>query len=157
MGKYEPEIVNMGSAVKPGLGFYDDETTGLFLKSKSTIGIATGGSEIASIASKALSLGANAKIYCGSETVADDGCITFPAHTVFMFGWILAKAGASYTLFNVTADGTVTLLTDTSSDVTKNADTDGKLCIGTAATQNPLQIKNGLGNAYDVNYFIVYY
>ena len=154
---YDPFKGIDGTAAAPAFTFKDEPDTGIYRKTTDTIGFAAGGAEIGSLASKALSFGSNAKIYCGGGTVEDDGSITLPAHTVFMFGWVVAKVAASFALFNVSANGTVDLLTDVSGDIVANANTDNKLCIGSAETQNPLQIKNRLGDAYDVNYFIVYY
>lgn len=164
--KQEPQSVNAGSAATPGVNFYDDEDTGIFRKAANTIGLAAGGSEVASFASAGaaiatlaaatLTTGQNAKIFAGSATLADDAKVALPAHTVFMFGIVLAKEGATFTIFYATALGAVSLISNTA-DVAANADTDAKLDIGITNPDNPIEIKNRLGDAYDVNYFIVYY
>lgn len=154
--KQEPQSVNAGSAATPGVNFYDDEDTGIFRKAANTIGFAAGGAEIASLAAQALAMGQNAKIYFGSSSLADHGKVALPAHTVFMFGIVLAKAGATFAIFYATAAGAVTLVSNTS-DVVANANTDAKLDIGITNPDNPIEIANELGNTYDVNYFIVYY
>lgn len=156
VNSYEPVELCKGSAAVPSLTFNEDDNTGLFSKSADTIGIAAGGAEIISLASKALAMGQSAKVFFGSSTLADDGKVALPAHTVFMFGIVLAKAGATFAIFYSTALGAVSLVSNTS-DVAANADTDAKLDIGITNPDNPIEIKNRLGDSYDVNYFIVYY
>jgi len=143
-------------SLAPAFSFKDEADTGIYRKTTYTIGLTVGGAEIASLAAKALAMGQSAKIFFGSSTLADDGKVALPAHTVFMFGIVLAKEGATFTIFYATALGAVTLVSNTD-DVVDNADTDSKLCIGITDPDNPIEIKNRLGDAYDVNYFIVYY
>ncbi len=79
-----------------------------------------------------------------SKDVVDDGVITLKAVTSHGFGTVLVGTDvATRTQFFVDSTGTVTLLNNTV-DVVANADTDTKLCIGTALPQEPLQIKNRL-------------
>lgn len=156
VNSFEPVKLCKGSASVPALTFNEDENTGIFSKDADTLGIAAGGAEIISLASKALAMGQSAKVFFGSSTLADDGKVALPAHTVFMFGIVLAKAGATFAIFYSTALGAVSLVSNTS-DVAANADTDAKLDIGITNPDNPIEIKNRLGDSYDVNYFIVYY
>jgi hypothetical protein len=153
---YDPFKGIDGTAAAPAFSFKDEPDTGVYRKTTDTIGFAAGGAEIASLAAKALAMGQSAKIFFGSSTLADDGEVALPAHTVFMFGIVLAKAGATFAIFYATAAGAVTLVSNTS-DVVANADTDARLDIGITNPDNPIEIKNRLGATYDVNYFIVYY
>ena len=153
---YDPFKGIDGTAAAPAFSFKDEPDTGVYRKTTDTIGFAAGGAEIASLAAKALAMGQSAKIFFGSSTLADDGEVALPAHTVFMFGIVLAKAGATFAIFYATAAGAVTLVSNTS-DVVANADTDARLDIGITNPDNPIEIKNRLGDSYDVNYFIVYY
>ena len=153
---YDPFKGIDGTAAAPAFSFKDEPDTGVYRKTTDTIGFAAGGAEIASLAAKALAMGQSAKIFFGSSTLADDGEVALPAHTVFMFGIVLAKAGATFAIFYATAAGAVTLVSNTS-DVVANADTDARLDIGITNPDNPIEIKNRLGASYDVNYFIVYY
>ena len=153
---YDPFKGIDGTAAAPAFTFKDEPDTGVYRKTTDTIGFAAGGAEIASLAAKALAMGQSAKIFFGSSTLADDGKVVLPAHTVFMFGIVLAKEGATFTIFYATALGAVSLISNTD-DVAANADTDAKLDIGITNPDNPIEIKNRLGDAYDVNYFIVYY
>ena len=131
-------------------------TQGYYLKDSDTIGLAGGGAEIAAFASKAFSMGGqSAKIYFGSSTLADHEGVALPTYTVFMFGIILGKAGATFTLFYATPAGAVTLVSETS-DVVANATTDAKLDVG-VATANPIVLTNELGGTYDFNYVVWYY
>lgn len=84
------------------------------------------------------------------ETVADEGTFTLEAVTNHGWGQIMANNGAIYANFVVDNDGDVTLIYH-SGNVTNNADTDGYLCIGTAAAQEPLTIKNRLGTSYQIS------
>jgi len=153
---YDPFKGIDGTAAAPAFTFKDEPDTGIYRKTTDTIGFAAGGAEIASLAAKALAMGQSAKIFFGSSTLADDGKVALPNHTVVMFGIVLAKAGATFAIFYATAAGAVTLVSNTS-DVVANADTDAKLDIGITNPDNPIEIKNRLGDSYDVNYFIVYY
>ena len=94
-------------------------------------------------------------IWTKNENVSDDGTFNLPAITDSAFGWVAAGNNEEYALFGIDNDGDVTLISN-SSNVVANADTDGNLCIGTAATQEPLTIKNRLAAAKDINLFLVY-
>jgi len=91
--------------------------------------------------------------YQGS--VVDDATFDLPAITNSAFGWVTAGSNEERTLFTINATGTVTLISN-SANVVANADTDAKLCIGTAATQEPLTIRNRLGNAKNINLVVWY-
>jgi len=153
---YDPFKGIDGTAAAPAFSFKDEPDTGIYRKTTDTIGFAAGVAEIASLAAKALAMGQSAKVFFGSSTLADDGKVALPAHSVFMFGIVLAKAGVTFTIFYATALGAVSLISNTA-DVAANADTDAKLDIGITDPANPIEIKNRLGGTYDVNYFIVYY
>jgi len=97
---------------------------------------------------------ATLKAFLYNKSVVDDGIITLPAVTTIGRGRVFVEGGATYAEFFVNGTGTVTLLGAavlTTADVVANADTDTKLCIGTAAAQEPLQIKNRLGAAKVIN------
>ncbi len=95
------------------------------------------------------------KVFAYNKSVADDGIVTLPAVTTNGYGKItVGTTAATYAQFVVGSTGTVTLLgvaVITTADVVANADTDAKLCIGTAGTQEPLQIKNRLGSTQVLN------
>lgn len=156
VNSYEPIEAVPGSAAVPGYTFNEDEDTGLFGKSANTIGIAAGGSEIASIASKAFAMGQNARVFFGSSSLADHGKVALPAHTVFMFGIVLAAAGTEFAIFYATPAGAITLVSETA-NVAAMGTGDGKLNIGLSNPNNPIEISNELGSTKDVNYIIVYY
>jgi hypothetical protein len=61
----------------------------------------------------------------------------------------------NYAVFYVNSGNTVVLLH--SDNAVANADTDNKLCIGTAAAQNPLIIKNRSGSTRYLTVFFMYY
>ena len=88
---------------------------------------------------------ASLKFFGHNKSVADDAVITLPAVTTNGWGYVAAHTdAANRTFFIVDSTGTVTLLNNAGS-VVANADTDTNICVGTAATQEPLQIKNRLG------------
>jgi hypothetical protein len=90
------------------------------------------------------------------ETVADDATVTaLPSITNAGFGYIQVGNNEEYALFLIDNDGDVVLLIN-SANVVSGADTDGKLCIGTAATQEPLVIRNRLGASKNVNLMLWY-
>ena len=95
------------------------------------------------------------KVFAYNKSVVDDGIVTLPAVTTNGYGKItVGTTAATYAQFVVGSTGTVTLLgvaVITTADVVANADTDAKLCIGTAGTQEPLQIKNRLGSTQVLN------
>lgn len=86
--------------------------------------------------------------------VADNGEVTLKAITTAAMGLVICGP-SEYAIFLVDDDGDVTLIAN-SANVVANATTDTNLCIGTAATQEPLVIKNMLGGALDVNLIIWY-
>lgn len=88
-------------------------------------------------------------------SVADDGTVTLPAFTNGCHGFVIAGLNEERTEFWVDDDGDV-VLSDNSANVVANADTDTNLCIGTAATQEPLLIKNRLGAAKNLIIVIWY-
>lgn len=90
--------------------------------------------------------------YQGS--VADDGTFNLPAITTAAM-CLITCGSAEYALFYIDDDGDVTLIAN-SANVVANADTDTNLCIGTAATQEPLTVRNRLGGALDVNLIMWY-
>jgi hypothetical protein len=90
------------------------------------------------------------------EAVADDANLTaLPSITNSAFGYIQIGNNEEYALFLIDNDGDVVLLMN-SANVVSGADTDGRLCIGTAATQEPLVIKNRLGASKNVNLMLWY-
>lgn len=94
----------------------------------------------------------NGAIYWASATsVADDGTVTLPTITAdsSAHGWIRASRSVAITEsaeFEINSAGTAVIIRGTA-NVVVNADTDDKLCIGTAAGQNPIIVKNRLGGA----------
>lgn len=94
--------------------------------------------------------------YGFNKSLADDGTTNLPAVTTNGFGVVIADTTSlAYTLFFVDSTGTVTLVNNTAT-VVANADTDTKVCIGTAATQEPLVIKNRLGDVKVLNILFWY-
>jgi hypothetical protein len=93
--------------------------------------------------------------YWGSTTsVADDGTIVLPAITANASAHGIVQVSAAGAIeqsaeFEIDSTGNVALIRGTD-NVVANADTDGMLCIGTAAAQNPLTIKNRLAGAKTV-------
>ncbi len=95
-----------------------------------------------------------------SDSVADDGSVTLPDQDTHAFGVVMVStdggAMAEYAQFIVDNDGDVTVLSK-STNVVNNADTDGNVCIGTAAAQTNLLIKNRLGATRRVSVHYWYY
>ena len=92
--------------------------------------------------------------------ILDDGEITLPtvgADWSLSCEVILSSAGVidANAKFLMDSTGTVTQQYD-SGNVVYNIDTDTKLCIGTAAGQNPLIIKNRLGGTKNI-FVILFY
>lgn len=91
--------------------------------------------------------------------VTDDGTITMPfSIDYFAWGWIAVGSSTNldgHSMFFVDGNGDVTLISN-SSNVVANADTDGKLCVGTSGTQEPLVIKNRLGASKHITLMIFY-
>ncbi len=86
---------------------------------------------------------------------ADDAVITCPAITTSAYGVVILGDAEEYARFIINSTGTVTLL-DNSANVVSNSDVDGKMCVGTGATQEPLQIKNRMGSSKTINCMIWY-
>ena len=84
------------------------------------------------------------KMFGYNKSVADDGIIYLPAITTNAMGFVVVGDDEERAFFTVNSTGTVTLI-NSSANITVNADTDGKLCLGTGAAQEPLQVKNRLG------------
>jgi hypothetical protein len=88
--------------------------------------------------------------------LANDAILTLPfSVTSSARGFIAAGNNEERTDFWIDNDGDVTLVNN-SVNVVANADTDDKLCIGTAAAQEPLQIKNRL-NATKKIFLVIWY
>jgi len=91
--------------------------------------------------------------------VADEGSITMPFLVDYVaWGWITASTATvinDRTFFFIDGNGDVTLVSATG-NVVANADTDTKLCVGTAASQEPLVIKNRLGASKHITLMIFY-
>lgn len=83
-----------------------------------------------------------------SASVADDGTVSLPEVTVSGIGKIVVGNDEERADFSVDASGNVSLWSY-SANVAANADTDGKICIGTSVA-NPVVIKNRLGSAKTV-------
>ena len=86
-----------------------------------------------------------------AAAIADDGIKILPtilANYAAKVEVIVSSAGVidANATFMIDSTGTVTPQVD-SGNVVYNVDTDAKLCIGTAAAQNPLTIKYRLGSA----------
>lgn len=76
--------------------------------------------------------------------VADDATFTLPSVTNSGFGTLVAGADEERAQFSIKSDGTVNLIM-ASANIVANADTDGKICIGTSVA-SPCVIKNRLGS-----------
>ena len=92
--------------------------------------------------------------YRYAAAIADDGTTALPAITVNYAAKVEVIVSAvgiidANATFMIDSTGTVTPQID-SGNVVYNIDTDTKLCIGTAAAQNPLTIKNRLGDAKNI-------
>jgi len=84
-----------------------------------------------------------------AESVADDGTIALPTITAnyAAHGFITVSAAGvieQSAEFEIDSTGDAALIRATAA-VVVNADTDTKLCIGTADNQNPMTVKNRLG------------
>ena len=80
--------------------------------------------------------------------ILDDG--TFPLPLISNSGWGVLVVGSDEerASFSMASDGTINLIYG-SSKVVVNADTDGKICIGTSVA-NPCIVKNRLGSTKTV-------
>lgn len=95
-----------------------------------------------------------AGVYRYAASIADDGTTALPtitANYAALCEVIVSSAGVidANATFLIDSTGNVTAQID-SGNVVYNADTDTKLCIGTAAAQNPLTVKNRLGGAKNI-------
>lgn len=89
----------------------------------------------------------NIKEFRYKGSLADDAAYTLPFELTAPGGWGMAFCGNNeYALFRVSGAGVVTLIYNTT-NVVANADTDTKFCVGSAASQDPLQFKNRLGSS----------
>jgi hypothetical protein len=88
--------------------------------------------------------------------LANDAIYTLPfSVTSSARGFIAAGNNEERSDFWIDNDGDVTLINN-SANVVANANTDDKLDIGTAAAQDPLQIKNRLGSTKKI-FMIIWY
>ncbi len=83
-------------------------------------------------------------------SLADDASYTLPSLVNNGHGFITVGSDVERTEFTVDSAGTVNIIMG-SDNVVANANTDTAFCIGTAATQNPLILKNRLGATRVVN------
>ena len=80
-----------------------------------------------------------------SGTLADDATYTLPfSQTLAIFGFVQCK-NANWAGFYVDSTGAAYNINGT--NYALNADTDGKICIGTAASQVPTIFKNRAGSS----------
>ena len=91
----------------------------------------------------------NPKVFRYQGNVLDDASVDLPPVTNSGFGWVIAGANEERSMFAIDADGTVTLISN-STNVVANANTDVKLCIGSDAYE-PIHIKNRLGGTKNFN------
>jgi hypothetical protein len=101
-----------------------------------------------------------AKYWAVVVNVADDGTVLLPTVTADAAGHGFIQVSAAGVIeqsaeFEIDSTGTAALIRGTAA-VVVNADTDTKLCIGTAAAQNPMTIKNRLGGTKTVMLTIWY-
>lgn len=87
--------------------------------------------------------------------LADDATFNLPTITDSCWGFIQAGNNEEYAIFTIDDDGDVTLISN-SANVVANVDIDGNLVLGTAATQEPLVIRNRLGAQKNINLIIWY-
>ncbi|MFH2073788.1 MAG: hypothetical protein ABIJ57_00380 [Pseudomonadota bacterium] len=93
----------------------------------------------------------NALVYWGSATAeSDEGSVTLPTVTANYSGHGFVRTSSGGAIndsaeFEVGSDGTVNLIRATANVVVGAACADTKICISTAATQNPVivQVRNG--------------
>ncbi len=97
------------------------------------------------------SLGISGLVYWGSATAeADEGSITLPTITAHYSGHGFVRVSSSGAVqdsaeFESGSDGTVNLIRGTANIVVGAACADTKICISTAATQNPIIVKSRNG------------
>ena len=95
-----------------------------------------------------------------AAAIADDGTKELPtiaANYAAQGNVIISSAGIidESAEFEIDSTGTCQIIRGTA-NVVVNADTDTKLCLGTAAAQNPLTIKNRLGGAKNIMITMMY-
>lgn len=93
------------------------------------------------------------------QTLNDDASFSLPSLSYSAKGTIIVTNSgvlSEYTDFIVDGSGNVTLI-NPSANVVANADTDANICIGTAAAQEPLVIKNRLGGQREIVAYIFHY
>jgi hypothetical protein len=93
--------------------------------------------------------------WCYAASIADDGTKALPtikADYAAKVEVIVSAAGIieANAAFMIDSTGTVTPQIESAGNIVYNVDTDVKLCIGTAAAQNPLTIKNRLGGVKNI-------
>ena len=91
-------------------------------------------------------------IYRTAGTLADDASVALPTITADYSAKcevVISSAGVidANATFLIDSTGNVTPQIESTGNVVYNVDTDAMLCIGTAAAQNPLSIKNRLGGS----------
>jgi hypothetical protein len=118
------------------------------------------GSSIASTG-KFTSVNINGAIsWSTAESVADDGHIDLPTITANCAAHGFIQVSSSGIInesaeFEINSTGNAALIRGTA-NVVANADTDTKVCIGTAAAQNPMIIKNRLGGTRNIMITLCY-
>lgn len=94
-------------------------------------------------------------MYKYQDDLDDDATFTLPAIADSAWGFIIAGNDEEHAMFFIDDDGDVTLVSATS-NVVANADTDTNVCVGTAAAQEPLVIRNRLGATKHINLLVFY-
>ena len=87
--------------------------------------------------------------YSRTGDVSNDASFSLPSIPTAAQGWIIAGDNEERSWFTINATGTV-VLTNNSSNVVANEDTNSKICLGTALAQEPLVIKNRLGTTKNI-------
>lgn len=94
------------------------------------------------------------KWFGSATSVLDNGTVALPTITANSAAWGQIVVSASGLIeqsasFQIDSTGNAEIISATSG-VVANADTGGKLCLGTAAGQNPMTVKNRLGGTKTV-------
>ena len=92
---------------------------------------------------------AEVQYWASATNIADDGHVDLPTITANYAAHGFIQVSSAGTIvesaeFEIDSTGTTQLIRGTA-NVVVNADTDGKMCIGTAAAQNPMIVKDRLG------------
>ncbi len=92
---------------------------------------------------------AEVQYWASATNIADDGHVDLPTITANYSGHGFIQVSSAGTIvesaeFEIDSTGTAQIIRGTA-NVVVNANTDGKMCIGTAAAQNPMVIKDRLG------------